>query len=48
LPIEGVYLVEKGLEVHPFLGESLVLREVCIKNLEGSIAKELINLHSVN
>jgi hypothetical protein len=32
----GGYLVEEGLEVHPFLGESLVLREVCIKSLEGS------------
>ena len=48
LPIEKVYLVEEGLEVHPFCGESLVLREVCIKGLEGSIVEELINLHSVN
>jgi hypothetical protein len=40
--------VEEGLKVHPFLGGSLVLREVCIKSLEGSNAEELINLYSVN
>jgi hypothetical protein len=32
----------------PFLGESLMLLEVCIKNLEGFIVEELINSHGVN
>jgi hypothetical protein len=40
--------MEEGLEVHPILDESLVLREMCIKSLEGSIAEELINFHNVN
>jgi hypothetical protein len=39
--------MEKGLKVHPFLGESLVLLKICIKSLAGSIAKELINLYGI-
>jgi hypothetical protein len=43
-----VYLFKEGLQVHPFFGESLEQREICIKSLKGSSPKEFINLHSVN
>ena len=48
MALEGMYLMKKGLKIHPFVEKSLMLREICIKSLEGSIAKELINLHDVN